>query len=58
MQAFEEYISQHQGTQERLSELKKSVEEFAAQYPMPGFDDHWDNSRTYDRRSYNIITTI
>ena len=39
-QAFEEYISQHKGTQDRLAELKKMVEDFAAKYPMPGFEDH------------------
>ncbi|XP_075218302.1 serine hydroxymethyltransferase, mitochondrial-like isoform X2 [Lycorma delicatula] len=41
MKDFKEYLnSANNSASQRIDALKKTVEEFAGQFPMPGFDDH------------------
>ena len=39
VKAFYSYLKNDEIT-EKISDLKKRVEEFAVKFPMPGFDDH------------------
>ena len=37
---FKEYLEVDQGVKTKMAALKKEVNTFALQFPMPGFDDH------------------
>ncbi|RZF36159.1 hypothetical protein LSTR_LSTR013383 [Laodelphax striatellus] len=37
---FKDFVKGDDSVQQRMCDLKKTVEEFASQFPMPGFDDH------------------
>ena len=37
---YKEFLESDAGVKEKMAGLKKEVNAFALQFPMPGFDDH------------------
>lgn len=37
---YKEFLENDEAIKEKMATLKKEVNEFATQFPMPGFEDH------------------
>ena len=37
---YKDYLEQNDEVKDKMGALKKEVNQFALQFPMPGFDDH------------------